>query len=260
MLASNRAIWDLLANWTEIDKQMKAAKEPQDAAALLGERNEIGRQIDAKLVQYEALKKREGRIDDVQPAFVDAVAAAIKSADIVSSRYARLAIDRVLERAIQDDNKGAPEPLKLGPSETFAADLAFLHQCDDAIALDTIAVQIEHGVPTVDVKINGKTAAMIWDSGASSVSLSAETAAAMGIHTTASDKTLVFTVASGKQVESKLVVVPEIRVGPFIATNVECAVAPPGDTRAARSARVLVSVSFPLPHGSDGRRSASDAD
>jgi aspartyl protease family protein len=93
------------------------------------------------------------------------------------------------------------------------------------MAAEAIPVATNHGVPEVEVLLNGKVKqTMIWDSGATLVTLSAETAASLGIHPTSRDRTIRATLADGREVACKLVRLESIRVGPFTVQDVECAV------------------------------------
>jgi clan AA aspartic protease (TIGR02281 family) len=210
-----------------LENQLNAAKEQADISALVAARNETLRQGSQKYDKIQELRKREGHIEDFQAAYADAVGAATALAGPASEHYARLAADTTVQAAIESCNRNAAGSLKLGPSPQFSSDIAFLKKCSYALALDTIPVSIDDGgLPNVDVTVNGQTARMIWDSGASSVSLSYETADAMGLHATDKDETVTATVANGQKVQAKLIHVPEMRVGPFLATDVMCEISP----------------------------------
>jgi aspartyl protease family protein len=214
-----------------LDAQSKAAKNSAQSDALIAPHNELLRQLMQKGAAIDQLRTREGKIEDFQAPYADAVTAAKVEADAASNKYAALAADSALKSAVDDYNRTATETLKLGPSAQFVSDVASINKRLYELALDMIPAPIDHGVPIVDVAINGNTQPMIWDSGASVVSLSDETATAMGLHATDADKTVVMTVANGRKVSAKLVVARAIRVGPFIARDVECVIDPPGDPR-----------------------------
>jgi clan AA aspartic protease (TIGR02281 family) len=237
-LDATRALDDANREWLRLEEEMrslnekaKAEKDPDQVSALIVEHNETLRKQREKGAQIGQLEKREGKIDDSLPAYTEAVGTSARDANTAALRYAALARDAALKSAIAKYNATAAQHVNLGPSAAFANDVAFLNKCATELAADAIPARMDHGVPVVKVAINGKTQEMVWDSGATVVSLSAETAAAFGLHATDQDPTVESTLANGQSVKSKLVVVPEIRLGGFVATKVECVISPPSDVR-----------------------------
>jgi clan AA aspartic protease (TIGR02281 family) len=90
---------------------------------------------------------------------------------------------------------------------------------------------MHNGTPEVDVTINDKKITMTWDSGATFVTLSTETADELGIHATEKDPTIEMTIADGSKVPSKVVILPSARIGPFTVKNVKCVITPKGPHR-----------------------------
>ena len=84
------------------------------------------------------------------------------------------------------------------------------------------------GVFEVDVTLNGKvTTPMIFDTGASLVTLSAEFAAKIGLNPQPTDQTIQLHDATGGVTAAKKMTISTVRVGPFTVNNVDCAVLPP---------------------------------
>jgi aspartyl protease family protein len=95
------------------------------------------------------------------------------------------------------------------------------------VASDVIPITIEGNVATVDVTLNGTlTRSLVLDTGASLIALPAELAEQLKIVPGPADPTLHMTLADGRIVEAKLMILKSVRVGQFTAKDVECAVMP----------------------------------
>ena len=192
--------------------------------ALVNPYNQTLAAVKARAVRVDECAERCNKLADSRPKYNDAVVDAVRKANGVADRYVLLARDPATQAAIAKANADPSHPLKLGPSPAYTTDLAFLRKCATDMASEGVVVS---GTDLhVDVTINGKTGTMLCDSGAGSVSLSSETAAEFGLHATESDPSVTALLADGSHAECKVVVAPEVRVGPFIARNVECMIWP----------------------------------
>jgi clan AA aspartic protease (TIGR02281 family) len=226
--AYSKAYDELNAIGQEIDKHKDNAAEHDK---LVEPYNYSLKQAKARWATLEELRKKMGRMNDSQSTYIESALDSARKAEATIARNDRLTRDAATKEAIAKYNKTAASPIALGHLAEFAGDAAFLKQTVSEIAADGIPFRIEGGVPNVEVTINGKTIEMIWDSGASYVSFSAETAAELGLHAGDSDETVTMTVADGKQVQCKVIVVPSIRVGGYVAENVRCIIDPKGSQR-----------------------------
>jgi len=230
--SATNAFDHLEAQLASLDQKMQAVKgDPTQYNQLVVPFNDTLRQANQRKTQIDELKKKEGMVADSQSLLTDTALAAAQRADAAVAVYAALARDPALKAAIETYDLGAAQPVKLGPSKVFSDDVAFVKKCVSDIAVQGIPIRMENGVPVVEVTINGKTREMIWDSGASAVSLSAETAAEFGLRAADDDPTVVSTVADGRQVKDRLIVVPSIQVGVFTGSNIECLIDPPSSIR-----------------------------
>jgi clan AA aspartic protease (TIGR02281 family) len=214
----------------DLESQIKKAKDPAAHDALIAPYNETLRGEQQQRAKVLDLQKRLGGIEDSQTDFRNALLAAVKVAGPAQKQYEALAKDPKLAAAIAAHN-AKNTPVKVGPSEEFAADYDFLSQCVDQFVAEVVPARMDNGTPVVAVTINGKKVAMIWDSGATYVSLSAETAEELGIHPTDKDPTVEMVIANGSTVRSKMVILPTVTVGVFTAKNVECIIDPKGKQR-----------------------------
>ncbi len=149
--------------------------------------------------------------------------------DKTKAEYARLAAEAAITAAIAELNQTARRPLALGPRPNFAKHLKQLQKLEDAIVTEKIKLRSASGVLWVEVALNGDSAkSMVFDTGASLVSLPTEMAAALGLHPTENDPILHVGLADGRTVEAKRMVLDSVRVGEFTVRHVDCVVMPAG--------------------------------
>src|SRR5205085_1885805 len=136
--------------------------------------------------------------------------------------------------------------VKLGPSQLWPDELKKIRYQRQQIISSPIKITLEGGTPHVPVTLNGRvTQTMVVDSGASAVSISAKTAEQCGLAPGPGDPTVEATLADGRKVKSKLMVLESVQVGPFTVHNVECLVDPAaGDTPALLGATFLRHFSY----------------
>jgi clan AA aspartic protease (TIGR02281 family) len=230
--AAAAVVEKLDAELARIDQQMqKAKKNVAEHNRLVEPYNTTLREYKQRKAALDELRRKMAKIEDSQERLTELTTSSVRQADAALAAYAAMEKDPVLKSAIDNYNKHAPQQIKLGPSGAFSGDAGFLKKFAAEMIADGVPARMDGGVPVVAVTINGTTRDMIWDSGASYLSLSSETAAEFGLHATASDRTVMTTIADGRQVAHQLIVVPAVRVGPFIAENVECLISPPGPNR-----------------------------
>jgi clan AA aspartic protease (TIGR02281 family) len=144
--------------------------------------------------------------------------------------YAGITNDSTLATAIEQYNKTAKVQARLGPSGLFQDDLKFVRLCAQDVANNIVALPPapEGSPPLIQAVINGKVKdTMVWDSGATGVQLSANTANALHLKFTDQTPTAPITVADGHQVTAKIMVLDSVTVGHYTAKNIECYVLPP---------------------------------
>ena len=221
-----------------LDEQMrivgdKLAANPKDNQ-LVGQTNSLLAQIRGQRTVVDDLVARQSKVTGSRSAYITAALAAAGVADANAHAYDPLAADAALAAAVAQAN-AAPGggKVKLGPSPTFTDDLAFLAKCRREITSGTIPVTVADGVPMVEVLLNGTVRrTMIWDSGASVVSITAKTAHELGRDPGPDDPVVVGRLADGREVKERMIRLAAVRVGAFTVTDVECVVLP-ADVRQA---------------------------
>ncbi len=219
------------ARWGEAAAAM--ADHPKDNA-YIGRHNALLVQLDQAEGALRVALDRRQRVTDAHGAYVTAVLAAVTLADVATAAYKPLASDEAISDALVRANAAvgngtgaARPPLTLGPSPAFNADLAFITACSKDAREASIPIDNSRNVPVLDVTFgNGVHRRMLWDSGASSVSLSAPAASAGGIRVPPDAPTVSMVTAEGRSVRARSVVADSLRVGPFTVRNVACVVMP----------------------------------
>ena len=208
------------------------AKHPDDNR-FIGEHNS-----DLTQVQMDRMKVAEqievlDKIAGTRTGYVTAVLDAGEVADASAHAYDAPAADAALAPALAQFNLTAKPKVRLGPTATFTDDLAFVAAAKKEVVSDAIPVTMAAEVPHVEVLLNGRVVkTMVWDSGASSVMLSAATAFDLGITPKADDPEAEFTIADGSRVKARIVTLDSIRIGAFTVPDVECILLPKGQAGA----------------------------
>lgn len=202
------------------------AAHPKDNL-YVGRHNALYAQVgQAEGVLRVAMDRRQ-RISDVHAAYVTMVVSAVATADAANANYHALAGDATVNAALASYNLTAHPTITLGPSPAFNTDVATITASAKDAAEASIAVDNSRNVPILDVVFaNGVHRRMMWDSGASSVSLSAPAAQAGGIRIAKDDPTVSIVTAEGRTVKARAVIAESLRVGPFTVRNVPCVVMP----------------------------------
>jgi clan AA aspartic protease (TIGR02281 family) len=192
--------------------------------------NTLRQNITLQKTQLDAMEKAGAAGGDAGMTFINLAMDLGGKAEAVAAAYTLLAKDTELAAAIDQYNKVPHSHAKLGPSGLFLEDLPYIRQCVKEAA--SSAVPLIHSEddtePRVRVVINGKvTDTMIWDSGATVVQISDETARKLELPLTNKDPGIQITVADGRKVKAKLVMLDSIRLGAYTVKNIECVVLPP---------------------------------
>ena len=117
----------------------------------------------------------------------------------------------------------------IGESRTLARMRANLSKLESVVMTDTIPLQNNgSGTFKAAVSLNGQEAIeLVVDSGASLVTVPARLAAQLKIDVGPNARPIRMTIADGSTISGKLVILDSVRMGKFVATNVECAVLGP---------------------------------
>jgi clan AA aspartic protease (TIGR02281 family) len=147
--------------------------------------------------------------------------------DATLRSYAALAEDAEVKAALASLSSRRKDRLGLGPSRALKADIKALEAMEAAIQSETIKLRREGDTFWVDVTLNGKLVKpMIFDTGASLVTLSSDLAAELGMKVGKDLPDVRLQVADGRVVVGKRTKLASVRVGKFTVADVDCAVLP----------------------------------
>ncbi len=221
-------IADLDAAFAQVNAARLRAKQGTHEYDRLGDQNNLLiAQQDRAAEALRALDKQGEKMKDTRSDFLRLGVEACDAGDDAATRYADLAADPDVAAALRQANAGLPpgRAVRVGPSPELAVDLKYLAACRADLATTVVPVTFEGGVPNVDVILNGREhVRMIWDSGATLVSLSAGAAADAGLRPSAADRTVESRIANGQRVTEHLISLDSVQVGSFVAHDVECTV------------------------------------
>jgi clan AA aspartic protease (TIGR02281 family) len=217
----------LIAQLSQIQRRLAAARSAREHNALLPELNAVTAKImglqavDHEKKAREAWTAVSGLIGD----FTQAVLKLRRQYDALPPRYADLAQDPQVKAALAQLNQPGAAPYALGPNASQEKRLASL---ESLVLADSVPIRRgRDGLWHVSVIWNGKgTVEMAIDSGATVCVLPMQAAREVGITAGPGAPVSRMTLANGSRVDARIVVAESLRVGRFVAENVECAIMP----------------------------------
>ncbi|MCK4659915.1 MAG: retroviral-like aspartic protease family protein [Phycisphaerae bacterium] len=145
------------------------------------------------------------------------------------SGYAALAEDAQVQAALSELSTLKEREFKLGPLPVFKRRIKQLEKLETVVQTDSITLQRRGGVFLIDTIINSEHRhQMIFDTGASFVTVPHDLAIKIGLHPTEADPTITLRVADGRTIEAKLMTLKSLQVGKAVVENITCTVLPSG--------------------------------
>ncbi len=216
----------------ELTRQLTQTRNVKQHNQIVATINEIEAEI-VTLQDSEAMKKA---LEDARAAasgerekYMQGLLDARKLVSGAEAKYAELAADEQVVALIEEFNDGATRPSTLGPSRSFVAGVKALVKLEEKVLSEEIPLRREGRLFFVDVVFNGDAAnthEMAIDTGASIVSLPFALAKSVGLEPDEKSEVLRMEMADGSIVPARKVFAAELRVGKFIAKDVECVVMP----------------------------------
>jgi clan AA aspartic protease (TIGR02281 family) len=220
---------------SQMDLQRRKLYEEYTALTDVGAKNQRVAQANVLESKIEEGKKFKDDLEkqinaisqDNKTQYVETVIDLGIKADQATDTYKQLAANDDLKAAIAKGNEKATLKMRLGPSGDFLTNSAGLKRWRAEVSSLVIPVKMENNVATVEVTINGKvTRSMVVDTGASTVTVTADLAKQLGLVPGDADPPIQLTLADGKIVEGRLMKLKTVRVGQYTVEEVECAVLP----------------------------------
>lgn len=147
--------------------------------------------------------------------------------DKTNEKYTTAGKDTSMEALIEAVGKAEKKKVTMGPSKTFVQTIKDFAPYEALIMSDKIALVRRAGTYSIGVTLNGKNpVTMIFDTGASSISLPYEMAVKAGMKPDEAKQKVKVSIANGAVVEGKRMKLDSVRVGKFELKNVDCIVMP----------------------------------
>lgn len=144
-----------------------------------------------------------------------------------NDKYAAAGKDTSLEALVEAVGKAEKKKVALGPSRNFVQTVKDFARYEALIMSDKITLVKRAGTYSIDVTLNTRTPVkMIFDTGASSISLPYEMAVKAGMKPDEAKQKVKVSIANGAIVEGKRMKLDSVRVGKFELKNVDCIVMP----------------------------------
>jgi aspartyl protease family protein len=207
------------------------AGDPRRHNQAVAKLNQIGVRL-TELYEYKANSDEPAKVAQTLTAagqgYIQHLLNTRRVVDEAIQRYTQLAADQQVGDALSELGRADGRTYTLGPSQRFLKNLQHFERLESVIQTDRITMRRHAGTWWVPVVFNREiTRELLFDSGASTVSLPARIAAEIGIMPSVDDTRIRVSLADGSVVEAASMTIPFMRVGLFEATDVRCIVLPP---------------------------------
>ncbi len=225
-------IQELTRQFTDVNQQLQQNLPVDVHNQLVAGSNAIGGRRDFLRAEEAEWSLKQQEIDKQLPrqraAYIQAALDLRERADSAIREYEELSKDDTIKKALSALSAKSKTPFKLGPSRDFQEKLKQIEKLEKSVLTEQIELRERGSVFEVDVTLNKKeTVPMIFDTGASFVTISSDLASKIGIKPQPGDPTIQMHIADGSVVNAKKMTIPSMRVGKFTLTDVICAVMPP---------------------------------
>jgi len=175
----------------------------------------------------EGKEKELSKIADPSDDYINSVIDVSNKMEATAAQYEKLAADPEVKGALTVINDRPGLKMRLGPSQQFTNELPGVRKLRDMVRGAVIKLTFSGGVPHANVVINNSlNIPMVVDSGAASVTLTADAAKKLGLKIDASSPKVRSVSADGKVTEGRIVKLDSVRLGQFIVESVDCFVYP----------------------------------
>lgn len=221
------AAWESQRDDLDAQLSKTSKKAVANYNELVGDVNAINSKLERGQVLIDRRKQDLAAMKIPDDEYFDAAGKFLSSFGNMLSTYDKLATDSDVATALKQINANSKIQTRLGPSIAFKNETPEFQKMKAEASDGTVKLTFEGGVPTVKATLNGtEKIDMVVDSGAAIVTLSADVAKRLDIKLSKSDPIMHLITASGQKVDAHVVTLESIKVGPFIAEKVQCAVQP----------------------------------
>lgn len=175
----------------------------------------------------EALANAREIYSTPRNAYLKSVLALREIIDKTNEKYKTAAKDTSMTALLTELAKTENKKVTLGPTKAYLQNEKEFLLYEAKIISENIPLERNGGTYHLDVILNSKAPIkMVFDTGASSISLSHEVALKVGLKPTDATPNVMVSIANGRTVKGKMMKLASVRVGKFELKNVECIVMP----------------------------------
>lgn len=221
----------LMQQRSQVGRQLANTNLPtQVHNGLVAQYNSLGDDISHRIDidnKAEELTKAKNAYSTPRNQFMKAVVDLKTNLEKIKTKYAIAVDDDSVRKLLDELSKQEKKKIALGPSRTHLQNQKEFARYEALVLMEDIPLETQRGTHRIDVMLNGKAPIkMIFDTGASSISLSHETALKVGLKPSDKDMEVKVTIANGRTVKARMLKLDSVRVGKFEVKNVECIVMP----------------------------------
>jgi aspartyl protease family protein len=210
--------------------QLEQARSVDAHNRIVSAMNELGDRIVLMEKEAEGDEKTRtvrAKANEARESYAEGLLKLRKAYDALGEKYADMAANPQVKEAISKYSEAAG-PMQLGPTPAYVSLGNNLRKLEETVLSEAIDLRRGDGkLFYVSVVFDGKyTKEMALDTGSSLISLPYELANDVGLTPDETAQDIVLTLADGRQVPAKLMKAKSVRVGKFMAEDIECAVLP----------------------------------
>ena len=226
-----QAIIDCIQLHHKYTVQLSSVTNVAQHNAIVAQMNELNDRVtvmEKSDKEEKDAKATRATATEISEQYVEQIIQLRKQYLVVKAKYDKVVANEQVKQAIEELNKDAEHPFKLGPSSSFVMLEKSLKKMEGVVLSEIIPMRRgDGGLWYLSASFNGQHACdLAMDSGCTSISLPYKVAVSLGLTPSDSDPTVPCELADGRTVDAKLVYADSVRVGNFTVSHVECTVMP----------------------------------
>ncbi|WP_233215502.1 retropepsin-like aspartic protease family protein [Rhodopirellula bahusiensis] len=202
-------------------------------ALINANRTRVGQLRSQRTKTQELANEQRSELNSKQADYAESVFQIRKDLDALRDSIGKILEDAKVKIAIQVMNANQGVPSSISAEDILHTIELRLAKIEQEVFSESIPLEIErNGSLYVTASVNNQPVRMVVDSGATLVTLTAEAAKELKIEVPTDAPLLRLVMANGDEISAKRVNLDSVRVGPFEAKDVSCAILDPVASRA----------------------------
>ena len=179
--------------------------------------------------------RARGQLTQFKGDYIQSIVAARAAADELNRTITDLANKEEIQKFLATASAQLGKQLEIQADPSMKRLFKQLTDMESGVISEDVPLRFNAGTWMISVTINEtNTIAMVLDTGASSVCLPYRDAEKFGLAPSSSDPQIQMQIADGSIIRGRRVIIPSVRVGKFMANNVECVILEPSAINAPR--------------------------